>query len=330
MLISTIFKKRKVALAMILASIVALAFAPRYFEAYFMVRLITILVYVILTLSWSLFSGPTNYVSLATAALYGVGVYTSAVLAREFPLLVVVILGALVSCVLAFLIGLLTLRLRGIYFILFTFGVTALIRNVVLWWEAHITQTVGRHVPSQNVVTIYTYLLVIYAVTLLFSFLLRHSATGMALQSIGENEDAARHVGIDVTRLKIVVFSISALFMGATGAIMATRLSYVDPRTAFDPLISFLPVLMAIFGGTSRQAGPVLGATIFTVLQEFLITKYPYVYMLIMGLTLIGVIMYVPGGVVVQVDIWWIKIKIWRAVNWFRLKMWWREYRGID
>jgi len=328
MLISTIFAKRKFAMTMIVLSIVLLAVMPLFTPPYLVISLITILMYVILTLSWTMFSGPTNYISLASAALFGVGVYTSAVLNDFLPLVVVVLIGGLLSFLLALSIGLLTLRLKGVYFILFTFGITALIRNAVNWWETHFTHTVGRHLVSPGNDTVYTYMVIIYALTLVFIFLLQNSSYGMALQGIGENEDAAEHIGIDVTRLKVIVFALSGIFMGMAGAVMATRWRYIDPNVAFNPLISFLPVLMAIFGGTWLLGGPILGAVIFTLLQQYLITEYPYLYMLLMGVILVLVILFMPGGLLtlvmklyIQLVIFWAKTK-W---NWQVLTTRWKE-----
>ncbi len=328
MLISTIFAKRKFAMTMIVLSILLLAITPLFASPYLIISLITILMYVILTLSWTMFSGPTNYISLATAALFGVGVYTSAVLNDFLPLVVVVLVSGLLSFLLALSIGLLTLRLKGVYFILFTFGVTALIRNSINWWETHFTHTVGRHLISPGNDTVYIYMVVIYALTLIFIFLLQNSSYGMALQGIGENADAAEHIGIDVTRLKVIVFALSGIFMGMVGAVMATRWRYIDPNVAFNPLISFLPVLMAIFGGTWLLGGPVLGAVIFTLLQQYLITEYPYLYMLLMGLILVLVILFMPGGLLtlviklyIQLVILWAKTK-W---NWQVLTTRWKE-----
>jgi branched-chain amino acid transport system permease protein len=320
MLISTIFSKRKFTISMILLSIILLAVVPFFSPPYMIISLITILMYTILTLSWTMFSGPTNYISLATAALFGVGVYASAVLNELLPLFIIIIISGLLSFLLALSIGMLTLRLKGVYFILFTFGMTALIRNTVQWWETHITLTVGRHVVSPGNNTVYMYMVVIYALTLIFIFLLQNSSYGMALKGIGENEDASEHIGIDVTRLKVIVFALSALFMGAAGAVMATRWRYIDPNVAFNPLLSFLPVLMAIFGGTWLLGGPILGAVTFTMLQEYLITKYPYLYMLLMGLTLILVILFLPGGLLTLV----MKGYIWLVIQWAKTKWQWQ------
>jgi branched-chain amino acid transport system permease protein len=271
---------------------------PRYATAYTVILLTSILMYVILTVSWVIFSGPTRYISLAPAVFLGVGIYTSALLGRTLPLPVVVGLGGLASFCLALLIGALTLRLRGVYFTIFTFGLVELIKNLLLWYEVNIKHTRGRFVVPVNNNTIYYVMLIIFVVTLVTAYLIRRSRFGLALQSIGESEEAAAHIGIDVTRLKVITFAISAIFTGMAGAIIATRWTYIDPYIAFNYLFSFMPVLMAVFGGLGLFYGPILGATIFGYLEEILITRFPYVYMLLFGFILVVVILFLPNGLV--------------------------------
>jgi len=109
-------------------------------------------------------------------------------------------------------------------------------------------------------------------------------------------------MGINVNAVKISIFSISSIFMGMSGAIMAMRWTYLDPYSAFDVFRSFLPVLMAIFGGMKRFYGPVLGAVILAFLEEKLLTEFPYFYKLSFGIVLILVIMYLPDGLVGLVE----------------------------
>ena len=210
---------------------------------------------------------------------------------------------------------------------MFTFGVTALIGSAVQWWEATVTLIVGRHVEGATNETVYLLMTIIFALTLVTGFLLRNSNTGMALVAIGENQDAAEHIGINVTPIKVLTFAGSALFMGAAGAVMATRFRYIDPSVAFNPLISFLPVVMAIFGGVSRLYGPILGAAVLILLQEFLITEYPLWYLLLFGMLLVVVVVWLPGGMVELAErvYWWLKIE-WIKMK-TRVKMWWREWR---
>jgi branched-chain amino acid transport system permease protein len=275
-----------------------LATIPLYVNPYLVILLTTVLMYIALTLSWAIFSGPTRYISLASAAFFGVGAYNSAVMGQVLPLPFVIVFGGLVSFILALLMGFLTLRLRGMYFIIFTFGVSELMRHFLLWWETNMKGTVGRFVVSVDYPAVYYIMLAIFAVTLLTASLIKRSKFGLALRSIGEHEEAALHIGINVTFLKTITFAVSAFFMGAAGATMATRWTYIDPSIAFNPLFSFMPVLMAIFGGITRLYGPILGATIFALIEEILITRFPYYYMLFFGIILIVVILFLPNGLV--------------------------------
>jgi branched-chain amino acid transport system permease protein len=300
------FKSRRFLVAgiSVLVLFALLATLPFYGSTYSVILLTSIFMYVVITVSWTIFSGPTRYISLASAAFFGVGVYTVAILGKALPIGVVIIIGALLSFLLALFIGVITLRLRGMYFIIFTFGFSELIKNVLLFYETHFSLTVGRWVVRVDQTNVYYIMLAILAALMLTTYLIRHSRFGMALESIGESQEAAAHRGINVTWVKVLAFAISALFMGAAGVIMATKWAYVDPRIAFNPLISFLPVLMAIFGGMGQIYGPVIGAAVFTYLQEILITKFAYYYMLLFGIILIVAIVYMPNGVVGLIQKW--------------------------
>ncbi len=290
--------KNYLLLGISLVILIILATLPLYAQPYTIVLLTTIFMYVVLTVSWVIFSGPTRYISLAPAAFFGVGIYVAALLGKELPLLAFVAVGGLCSFVLALLVGFLTLRLRGTYFAIFTFGLCELVRHFMLFWETNITGTRGRIVVLIDNDVVFYVMLGIFVVTLLVSYLIRRSKFGLALRSIGENEEAAAHRGINVTMVKVITFAISAFFMGATGAIMATKWTYIDPYVAFNPLFSFLPVLMAIFGGMGQLYSPIIGAVIFTYLEEVLTTRLPYYYMLIFGLVLVVAIKYLPDGLV--------------------------------
>ncbi len=287
--------------------LVLLATLPLYAPGYTPILLTSIYMYIILSVSWAMFSGPTGYMSLATAAFFGVGIYTAAFLGDILPLPLFMIAGGLASAVVALLVGALTLRLRGIYFAIFTFGLVMLISNLLMFWELHVTGTRGRFVVIYDYNIIYFAMLAIFVVLIITTYLLRRSRWGLALQSIGENEEAAAHIGINTTMVKILSYGLSAFFIGAAGATIATRWTYIDPGIAFDPEISFLPVLMAIFGGMGRIYGPVIGAVIFTYLQEVLITRFSELYMLIFGIILVVSILYMPNGLVGLIQKLWVR-----------------------
>ncbi|MGD0487718.1 MAG: branched-chain amino acid ABC transporter permease [Syntrophorhabdales bacterium] len=291
---------------LLIALLVLLVGLPAYVSSssYTVILVTNILMYVVMALSWAIFSGPTGYISLAPAAFFGVGVYASAILSESLPLPLVILIGGLASFVLAYLVGSATLRLRGMYFTMFTFGLVELVRNLVHWWEVNITGTVGRLVVSEEPITVFYGMVVIFFAVLLGSYLITRSRFGLALRSIGESEEAAAHTGVNVNRVKAVTFGVSAFFMGLTGATMCMRWSYIDPTTAFSIQYSFMPVLMAIFGGMGHLYAPVLGATIFSLLEELLTTKFPYYYMLIFGLTMLIVIVFMPYGLEGVIEKW--------------------------
>ena len=271
------------------------------------------MLYIIISVSWTIFSGATGYISLASAAFYGIGIYAAALFREQFaanlPLIVVVLIGGLASFVLAFIVGAITLRLKGIYFAMFTFGLVLLLKEVIYYWEIQFNDLRGRFVAPESNDTIYYYLLGIFVITMIVAYLIRRSKYGLALQIIGENEEAAAHTGINVTMVKVLTYAVSAIFIGAAGVIMATKLTYVDPGVAFSPMMSFSPVLMAIFGGMGSIYGPVIGAVIFTYIEEILKTgSMKNYYMLIFGVILIGVILYLPNGIVGSIQNLWKRI----------------------
>ncbi|MBN1320370.1 MAG: branched-chain amino acid ABC transporter permease [Thermoleophilia bacterium] len=287
----------------------ALVLLPQYNHGYTVTLVTDILRYATLTVAWVIFSGPTNYMSLATAAFYGVGFYVAAVANGPMPFAVAIILAGVASFIVALLVGALTLRLRGVYFCIFTFALTLLIQQVVMEVERLVTQTRGRFVESETPEVAFYAMFVVAIFTLAMAILIRRSRYGLALQSIGEHEEAAAHSGINVVRTKVLVFAASAVPMAMAGAIIATQRTYIDPGIAFSLQSSFLPVLMALFGGMGNLVGPIIGAAVFTYIGEILLTEFPDLYMLIFGAVLILAIVFMPNGIIGLAQSAWHKIR---------------------
>jgi branched-chain amino acid transport system permease protein len=299
--IATFTSRRFLVPGVVLLILVPLATVPLYGPG--AIPLMTnFLVYIVLTVSWAMFSGPTGYISLASAAFFGTGVYASAVLFGRgevlLPLPAVVVIGGLASFIVALLVGTLTLRLRGIYFIMFTFGLLELVRRLVQYYEFNVTGTRGRYIASVDADTVFYVMLAIFVVLMLTAYFIKRSKFGLALKSIGENEEAAAHSGVNVTMVKVITFAISAFFMGVAGVIIATRWVYIDPSIAFSMNYSFLPILMALVGGMGQLYGPVIGAVGFAYLRHLLLIRAPDYWMAIFGITLVLFIVFLPNGLV--------------------------------
>jgi len=288
---------------------------PLYTGTYDVRVLTSLLVYVVLAVSWAMFSGSTGYMSLAPAAFFGIGIYTMALLQENLPFHIIIVVGGLVSFAFALLVGLVTLRLRGIYFAIFTFGLVIFLSEVIRYVEGQIGQTRGRSIiPLDSDMLLYT-MLGVTVVTLLTVYFIRRSRLGLALLSIGGNEEAAAHMGINTTMVKVLGFAISSMFMGAAGVVAAPGLIYIDTRIAFSLFYSFMPILMAVFGGMQQLYGPVIGAVAFGYLSKTLRTQLYGYFMLGFGIILVAVILFLPNGIVglvpiLQDKLGWVKQKL--------------------
>lgn len=282
--------------ALLAIVVLVLLGAPWLVSNYQRSLLLAILADVVLAVSWAFFSGPTRYLSLATGAFFGAGAYATAVIGGRLLWPLPVLAGAALGAAMALLVGLLALRLRGPYFAVFTFGLAELTKHVLIWYETSVTGTVGRLLlsPPSAIVLYYT-VLALAALAVGTALALRRSRWGYALIGIGEDEERAQTLGIDTTRVKVGTFALSAAFMGAVGAAMAPRWTYLDPQV-FNPLVSFQTVIMALVGGAATVVGPVVGAVFLGLASELFLLRFRYVYMLALGLTLIAAVLLFPSG----------------------------------
>ena len=283
---------------LILVALAGWALAVPHYGSDFVVSLaLSCLMYAALASSWSLFCGATRYMSLATAAFFGIGAYTSALMLEQLPWVAVIALGAAVAAGVALVMGAAVLHLRGTYFAVLTFGMTELIRHAISYWEKQVSGTVGRVltvVPERD--TVYLTVLGLAVLALATAIVVRRSRFGLALAGIGADEQRAQTLGVNTRLVKTAGFALTAAFAGAVGAAMSVRWTYIDPVTVFNPFIGFQTVLIALIGGAATLWGPVLAALVFSLLAETLRLQLPQLYMMTLGLLLILCVLYLPGG----------------------------------
>lgn len=288
---------------------------PAWVSSYHLSLAVSALSAVALTSAWAMFSGPTRYLSLATAAFFGVGAYSAFVLPPDLPWPGVVTAGAIFSAALAVGVGVVSLRLRGPYFAIVTFGLSQLVQEVGVWYERHVTGTVGRILMAPwNLPVVYYSLLAIALVAVGLRWWLERSRWGVVLRAIGCDEERTEVLGIPVSRVKVAVFVLSAALMGAVGAAQAARWTYLDPGIAFNPLLSFQTVVMALLGGAHSLWGPVVGALVLSGVSEALLVRFRYLYLLGFGVLLVVVVRYFPHGLAG----WYLETETSR-----RVRRWW-------
>lgn len=281
--------------------VVLAAIVPFVFNGYWLSIALTAMMYIALSTSWSLFSGPTHYISLASGAFFGIGGYLVATGMSDYDMSfwLMMAVAAIVATVLAALIGLATLRLSGVYFVIFTLGLAEMIRNLVSWIQNNFLGSRGLYVLTDfTEAHIYWMLLTVSVLVFLLGWLIDRSRLGFAMRVIGNDETVARHVGINTAQAKVLLFMTTGFFAALVGAIIAPRYSYIEPNLVFSPELSFMVVIMALLGGTHRLWGPMLGVIPFTLVWEAISIWIPNFTTLFLGLAFLTIVYFIPNGMV--------------------------------
>ncbi|MDP3084914.1 MAG: branched-chain amino acid ABC transporter permease [Rubrivivax sp.] len=285
--------------ALCVLAFILLAFLPVVGSAYVLTLGISVAMYTVLATSWALFSGPTHYISLATGAFYGLGAYVVASGIGVLPYPVLVLIAGLAGAFVALLVGLATLRLSGVYFVIFTLGLAEFIRQVVTWVQNNFSGSRGLYVLTDiGQKHIYWELLALAALVIWIGWLVRRSRLGFALRIVGNDELVAAHSGINAPRAKVALFVISGVFAALVGAVMAPRFTYIEPSMAFSAELSFQVVIMALLGGVHRLWGPLVGVVPFTLLWELISASFPTQTVLLLGVAFLLIVYFIPQGVV--------------------------------
>jgi branched-chain amino acid transport system permease protein len=267
-----------------------------------------ILQFVVLAVAWSILGGYAGYVNFGTSAFFGVGVYTAVLLFQGAgaPLLVQIAVAALVGAFLGFAVGLLTLRMQGIFFSIATIAVTIVIETSVTNWR-YLGGAAGIQIqrppvmaPFHSYVQMLVFvqaLLVVLAVVV--ARYIQNSWIGRGLQALRDDELAAECTGVPTLRLKMLACVISGALMCAAGAPAAMYLQYADPASAFNLNYSVSVLAMALIGGTAHWAGPVIGAILLGVTQQLLaVTISSEVNVLVLGVMLVLFVVAAPEGII--------------------------------
>ncbi|GAA5335665.1 MULTISPECIES: branched-chain amino acid ABC transporter ATP-binding protein/permease [Thermus] len=270
---------------------------PFFGSEYLLSAGVSVILYAALASTWTTFTGPAKYLSLATSAFFGTGVYTVALLYPYLPWLALVVLAYLLSALLALGVGLATLRLQGIYFTVFTYGLAELIRQVVTWVQRNLGGSVGSYIfLDLDPLTLYYTLVGLAFFTLIAGLRFQESRLGLALTATGDDELAARHAGVPIYGLRVGVFALTSGVMGALGAVVAPRWVYIDPSLAFNPNISFLTAVTALLGGLGSPAGAFLAAPPLVLVYDLLSGRFPHHATALMGLGFVLLVYFLPRG----------------------------------
>jgi branched-chain amino acid transport system permease protein len=266
-----------------------------------------ILQFIVLAVSWSILGGYAGYVNFGTNAFFGVGVYTAVFLTKAIgaSLGVQILAAAGVGALLGLAVGLLTLRMQGIFFSIATIALSIVIETSVTNWR-YVGGAAGiqlQRPPALGMFHSYLQMLffvqaMLVVLAIVTSRYIQRSWIGHGLQALRDDELAAECTGVPTLRLKLLACVVSGALMCAAGAPGAMYLQYADPSSAFNLNYSVTVLAMALIGGTANWIGPVVGAILLGVTQQLLaVTISSEVNVLVLGVMLVLFVVAAPEGI---------------------------------
>jgi len=293
--------------AAVVLGLAALAVATIRNEYYFFAAYVVVQ-FVVLATAWNILGGYAGYVNFGTSAFFGVGAYIAVMMikATGLPLGLQILAAAAVGGALGFGVGLLTLRLRGIFFSIATVAITIILETAVINWR-YVGGATGIQILRPPVTEPFeSYIKMLFVAVVLLAIVavaiaryIETSWLGRGLRAIRDNEEAAECSGVPTLKLKLLACTISGALMSAAGAPLAMYQSFVEPASAFDLTYSVSALAMPIIGGTAHWLGPVIGAVLLgTVQQVVTVTVSSELNVLVVGVLLVLFVVAAPEGIV--------------------------------
>lgn len=289
----------------------------------FWFRIATIIaMFIVMATAWNIIGGIAGYAAFGNVAFFGVGAYTTGMLIAKakWPFLAALPLAPVLAAVFAVVVGLPLLRLRGHYFAVASLGVGVavgeLVQNLDFRGEPMFGGASGLFLPIYSIDNRGLYFFYLMcgaaALSIVVTWWVLRSRFGYGLIAIRENEEAAAVLGVNTTAYKVAAFALAAALTGLAGGIFSQWNVFIDQDNTFPIAYNVQMILMALLGGTGTVFGPAAGALLLQLLIQFLGGSLPISFDLpfvsedarpilaqvILGLLLVGVVIFVPRGVI--------------------------------
>jgi branched-chain amino acid transport system permease protein len=256
--------------------------------------------FVLLASGWNLIGGVAGHVSFGQVAFFGLGGYAAAtaMLRLHAPWQAAAACAAVVAVLLAVPLGLIMLRLRGIFFALGMFGL-AQIGAIVAKMAPLTGGAEGESIPSVGDAQVTAIvMLAIAAVGVVAAQWIVSSPLGLRLMAIRDDEVGALASGVNASAVKVTAFAVSACYAAVAGALYVWNIGYIDPNAAFSGTIELQTILMVLIGGIGSVWGPVAGAVVVSVIGQLLWAQYPQQEQIILGALTVLTVVLLPGGLI--------------------------------
>jgi branched-chain amino acid transport system permease protein len=290
----------------LLIVLVACALFPSVASGFWIRLLTSIFLYAILAQGLNIIAGFTGYAAFGNMIFFGLGAYTVGILMVKegISFFLSMIAAGAVGIIVAILIGMPLLRLKGHYFALASLGAAEAVRQIMdnltdLCGGAMgltLPQMAGK--PAQVNLSFYYLIFILLLIFFAATYILSKSRLGYALKAIKANEEAADTMGINTTLYKIVAWAISGIFTAIAGGIYAYWFTFIEPATVFDVMVVVKLFVILLLGGAGTVMGPLYGAFIFEGISEIVWSRFLNLHMGILGIIVILIVFFIPNGLI--------------------------------
>jgi branched-chain amino acid transport system permease protein len=268
----------------------------------------TVLQFIVLATAWNILGGYTGYVNFGSAAFFALGAYSTVFLHKAFPMPIpiLIVVGGIVSGIVGFGMGYLTLRLRGAFFAIATLALAVVLQTLIVNWD-YVGGSRGAYIIRPNEIALigpyvhYLFLLMLALAVIALATArgIERSQLGYGFATIRDDELAAEASGVPTLKLKLIATTISGALMGMAGAPFPYYIGYLQPSSAFGLEYAVNSIAMPMIGGTTSWVGPLIGAILLGSLQQIAtVTISSAVNLLIVGLLLVAFVIIAPNGIV--------------------------------
>jgi branched-chain amino acid transport system permease protein len=291
-------------LGVLAAIVAALCLLPMMTTPYYIRVATGVALWAGLALSWNVICGYAGYISFGHVAFFGIGAYTTAILMQpdyDWNFWATLPVAAVVAGAVAALVGWPALRLKGAYFAIATWALAEAVRELTTVLD--FTGGSGGLTTPIRLDDNFFYYTMLAAAAIAYAvcyLLLERSRFGFRVKAARDNEIAARAQGINTTLVKIEAFVLSAIIPAVLGGINAYWITFINPQSVLNTIITDQLVVMVLVGGLGHAWGPALGATALFLLQEQLRVSYgeTTAYIIIVGALVMAVVLFLPDGLV--------------------------------
>jgi branched-chain amino acid transport system permease protein len=302
-------KQKSISLIVIIALFVAGAFGPVILKQYYLNMLTEIIIFSLYAVSYNLLLGYAGLLSFGHAMFFGLGAFMTAVAIIHIPGLALwnaILIGIVTTIVAGCVIGSLLLRHKGAYFALLTLAFNSLFYAVATKWHSVTGGDDGLSItrPELNLgftsislasVTNFYYLtLIVVGAAIIFCWYFTHTAMGQTVLLMRENEERMKFLGYNTNISRLILFTFTGAVAGLAGSFYTLHFQFVS-ISAISVDMTTAVLLMTFVGGTKTFWGPILGAFVYIIVQNYLsnITdRWP----LFMGFIFVFMVLFIPGG----------------------------------